>query len=153
MVVGVQVLIISSASGRVLTVPDDVDGSKIQQQSSRTRNFGKAGSAAAPEQSWELVPVGHPTTSVFKIVSVASGKLLDVRHASTEDHAEILQYHDNGGSNQHWRLEVMDTLVDTEDPTATHFAFTIISEHSGKVLDVPLDKVEEDGANIQQYTF
>ncbi len=32
MVVAAQVLIISSASGRVLTVPDDVDGAKIQQQ-------------------------------------------------------------------------------------------------------------------------
>jgi len=137
---GTQVVIISLASGKALTVADDVDGARIQQKFHVSGQVG-----TLPGQAWTLVPVG-PTTGVFKIVSVLTGKLLDVRRSSTEDHAEILQYHGNGGANQHWQLELMD-------PPATQFAFTIISEHSGKVLDVPLDEIEEDGAFIQQYTF
>ena len=132
-------VIISEASGKLLTVPPGSleDGVAIQQQ---TRHpLVKAGPGDVSWQSWRLVPVDP---GIFKIVSAATGKVLDVRGASTEDQAIIQQYTDHGGANQRWVL----VLVDDKGPS-----FLIFSELSKKVLDVPFASTE-DGVTIQQYT-
>jgi hypothetical protein len=91
----------NSASGQVLTVTDTVEGAVIQQQP--PNYVGYARRTRAPVQSWELVPVGQ-NAGIFKIVSVAAEKVLDVRGASTADGALIQQFHDHGGTNQIWQL-------------------------------------------------
>lgn len=95
-------VIISEVSGKLLTVPPGSleDGIEIQQQ---TRHpLVKAGPGDVSWQSWKLVPVDP---GVFKIVSAATGKVLDVRGASTEDQAVIQQYTPNGTPAQLWILQ------------------------------------------------
>jgi hypothetical protein len=77
---------------------------------------------------------------VCKIVSVPSGKVLDVREAAGDDGAQILQYTDHDGTNQ-WQLEPV-----------SHGVYKIVSAASGKVLDVP-GAAGDDGVGIQQYTY
>ena len=152
---GVQVLIISRASGMALTLPVvdsqhlPPDGTRIQQQSPSNRSP----TGTLPGQAWTLVPADS-VAGVFKIVSALTKKVLDVRGASTADGAVIQQFHDHGSENQQWKLVLMDTTVDPTDPTSpTQFDFTIMSVNSLKVLDVPLNQVEQDGTFIQQYTY
>jgi len=76
----------------------------------------------------------------FKIVSRSSGKVLDVPGFATHDGAQIQQFTDNGGKNQHWGLI----------PIGGGF-FKIVSRSSGKVLDVP-GSATNDGEKIQQFT-
>jgi hypothetical protein len=94
--------IVSVATAKVLTVLDTSleDGAQVCQFSPSDN----------PGQAWKLVLVGVRSEGAgllfaFKIVAVHSGKVLDVRGASTEDHAVIQQYSDNGGANQIWWLE------------------------------------------------
>ncbi len=75
----------------------------------------------------------------YTITSVASGMVLDVTGASTEDHILIEQYTDNGGSNQQWQLV----------PVGDGFV-KIVSRSSGKVLDIPYASTA-DQVQIQQY--
>jgi len=49
---------------------------------------------------WSLVPSGN----YYKIVSRNSGKVLDVYQASVNDGGTIVQWTDNGGTNQLWQL-------------------------------------------------
>ncbi len=67
------------------------NGSSVQQQSPTGEN----------SQVWRIQNIG---ASHFKIISVASGKVLDVSDASKEVGAKILQYDWNDGYNQKWHL-------------------------------------------------
>jgi DNA-binding winged helix-turn-helix (wHTH) protein len=53
----------------------------------------------ADNQNWIVLPVGDGSC---KVISQASGLLLDVDEASMANGASILQYRDNDGANQHW---------------------------------------------------
>jgi hypothetical protein len=53
-------------------------------------------------QRWRLEDVGD---GLSKIVSVHSGKVLDVHGASTDNFAPVTQFDFVGGRNQMWRLE------------------------------------------------
>lgn len=50
---------------------------------------------------------------------------MDVRYGSTADGAAVIQYRDNGGSNQKWRL----TDVGSGN-------YTLTAQHSSKCLDL-----------------
>jgi hypothetical protein len=76
----------------------------------------------------------------YKIVSVSSGKVLDVPAFATGDGVIIQQFTDNGGTNQQWRFFF-----------AGDGQFKIVSVSSNKVLDVPAFATN-DGALIQQFT-
>ena len=43
-----------------------------------------------------------PLDGPVEIVSVATGKVLDIPYASPDDHVLIQQFPENGGYNQHW---------------------------------------------------
>ena len=135
--------IISAASGKYLTVPgntpEDWNKGRLEIQSQSRKAPPKGGPGDVAEQCWQLIPVGP---GVFKIISVRSNKVLEVRGASKEDHAVIQQNTHQGGVNQHWVL----VLVDDIGPS-----FLIFSELSKKVLDVPFPSTE-DSVTIQQYT-
>ncbi|HEY8464110.1 MAG TPA: RICIN domain-containing protein [Bacillota bacterium] len=61
----------------------------------------------------------------YKIVNQLSNKLIDVKSNSVTDGGAIIQYNDNGGHNQHWRL------VDLGGGYKK-----LINRNSGKVLEV-----------------
>jgi len=64
-------------------------------------------------------PNGH-----YKLVNVNSGKNLDVTGASTADSAQVIQWHDTGGTNQQWNI------------VAVGSAYKLVNVNSGKNLDV-----------------
>ncbi|MDQ6909203.1 MAG: RICIN domain-containing protein [Actinomycetota bacterium] len=75
------------------------------------------------------------------IVSVNSGKQLDVYNASTADGAPVVQWQNNGGRHQQWRFEA-----------ATATTFRIVSSNSGKVLDV-YQGSSADGTPVVQWPW
>jgi hypothetical protein len=66
--------------------------------------------------------VKHPSTTLaattyYKLVNRNSGKVLDVNGKSTADGGDVIQWSDNGGTNQQWQLvQVSDGGT---QPTAT----------------------------------
>ncbi|WP_163508917.1 family 43 glycosylhydrolase [Fodinicola acaciae] len=50
-----------------------------------------------------------------RIVSVATGKLLDVYDASMDNGANVITWPNNGGANQHWRLEKVASIMPLGD--------------------------------------
>ena len=92
-------------------------------------------------QWWTLSPVGEQNGhTIYRIISLHSGKALDVEDASLEDRANVQQFRYHGGANQHWKMV----------PTAEG-CFQIVSMHSGKCLDIAGES-RLDGANIQQFS-
>jgi len=55
-----------------------------------------------PHQQWELIFAG--IGDVYKIANRQSGKVLDVKGGSRDDHTLIQQFTDHGGENQRFRL-------------------------------------------------
>lgn len=74
--------------------------------------------------------VAFPSTgpTYYKIVNANSGDLLDVQNAFTADGTPIIQYHDDGGTNQQWQLEPV---------TTDSGCYTIVNRNSGKLLSIP----------------
>jgi hypothetical protein len=111
--------IISVSSGKLLDVPGGSPNDSVQIQ-----QFHDNGGA---NQRWELIPVGNVSgNTIYKIMSEASQKVLDVPGGSLNDSVPIQQFSDNGGTNQHWELLM--------EPSGNYY---IRSEASKKVLDVP----------------
>ncbi|MEH6372328.1 RICIN domain-containing protein, partial [Pectobacterium carotovorum] len=52
-------------------------------------------------QQWLILDAGD---GYYKIMNRNSGKLLDVNSRSTENGASGIQWHDNGGWNQLWKI-------------------------------------------------
>lgn len=79
--------------------------------------------------------------TVYRIVSVNSGKVMDVAGASTADGAAIVQYFYWGGANQLWTVETVagNTVV-------------VKSVYSGKALSVAQGS-QENGAAIVQLPY
>ncbi|MER6955961.1 RICIN domain-containing protein [Streptomyces sp. NPDC000618] len=89
------------------------------------------------------------TSAYYRLVSVAGGKVLDVAGKSTADGAAVIQYKDNGGANQQWRLK-----------TAGDGYYELVNRKSGKVLEVKgastankaaVDQAADTGAAHQQW--
>ncbi len=85
----------------------------------------------------------------FKIKSTVTGKVLDVRDASLTDGAIIQWWDDNGGWQQHWRLEPtgLDQYALADDIPY----LKIVNRLSGKVLDVSGGSTQ-NGTVLQQWT-
>src|SRR5436305_343272 len=88
-----------------------------------------------------LLAYAAPVTaqSSYEIVSVNSGRCLDVTDWSTANGARIQQWGCQGGANQQWIVQ----------PAGNGFS-TIVSAQSGKALDVS-DWSLDNGAPIQQW--
>ncbi|AEW98041.1 Glycoside hydrolase family 59 [Streptantibioticus cattleyicolor NRRL 8057 = DSM 46488] len=88
-------------------------------------------------------------SGTYRLVSRNSGQVLDAKGAGTADGTPVIQWPDNGGANQEWRL------------TATGDGYyTLTGVGSGKALDVPdhttvagtqLDLRTPDGTTAQQW--
>jgi type II secretory pathway component GspD/PulD (secretin) len=77
---------------------------------------------------------------VFKLRNANSGLVVDVPGFSTEDSVRIIQYADNGGANQKWRLQYDGAGY-----------FKIVNVNSNKLMDVTSGSTA-DGAGIIQYS-
>ncbi|HKQ77235.1 MAG TPA: RICIN domain-containing protein [Blastocatellia bacterium] len=77
---------------------------------------------------------------MFKLRNVNSGLVADVPGFSTADGTRVMQFADNGGANQKWRL-----LYDGAG------FFKIVNAHSNKPMDV-VSGSTADGAQIIQFT-
>ena len=77
----------------------------------------------------------------YRLVSVNSGKVLDVAGISEDDGATIHQWESLGNPNQQWQVEPLDDG-----------SYRVTAAHSGKVAEVA-DASTEDGANVQQWTW
>ena len=122
--------IISRASGKGLDVQDEGrnDGANIQQW-----DFG-----GKSNQTWDVIDLGR---GEFSIVNRGSGKALDVANHNANDGANVQLYRWHNGDNQRWRLERVGGGY-----------FQIVSVSSGRCLDVNLPKINENGANVQQWS-
>jgi hypothetical protein len=80
-----------------------------------------------------------PNYTYYKIVNQNSNKVLDVTSGSTADSASVIQYSDNGGSNQHWRIVAAGSYQ------------KLVNRNSGKLLEVAKASTD-NSAVIQQYT-
>ncbi len=81
---------------------------------------------------------------VYKIVSVASEKALDVPKDQMDNGVRIQQWDYWGGTNQQWKLIPV---------SGDGGWFKIHSQHSAKVLDVPKSRVMDNGIRIQQWSY
>ena len=95
--------IVSRASGKAL----DIAGAT--QNGAPVMQYGSYSSSGRPPgQHWQIRPGGAPGSGIFVIMSVSSGKVLDVPAFSTQDGTTIDQWDLNGGDNQHWQLVLVD---------------------------------------------
>ncbi len=78
--------------------------------------------------------------STYRIVNRNSGKVLDVSGGSTADGGDVIQWTNNGGTNQQW------TLIDAGSSYSR-----IMNVKSGKVLDVS-GASTADGGDVVQWT-
>ncbi len=75
----------------------------------------------------------------YKIQNQKSGKLMEVSGQSTADGGDIVQYTDNGGLNQHWRVADVSGYK------------KLVNRWSGKVADVDGGSTA-DGGDVIQWT-
>jgi hypothetical protein len=122
--------IVNRASGKALDAQDQGtnDGANIQQW-----DF-----ARQPNQMWNIVDQG---SDQYAIISQASGKALDVTNHQANDGANIQLFGFAKVANQLWKIQPV-----------TDGYYQIVSLSSGKCLDVELGKINDNGANVQQWS-
>ncbi|MEK4239706.1 hypothetical protein BSK65_19465 [Paenibacillus odorifer] len=90
------------------------------------------------DQKWYLEALGD---GYYHIRNVESGDLLEVSESSTSDGANVIQWPDNGGWNQQWRI--IPTNQDRGDSSY------IINRGSGKYLDMSGQSTSDGGQAVQ----
>lgn len=124
----------SKATNKVLDIRLDelginkLNGAKIQQWSYENID----------NQKWKIERVGE----AYKIISVHSGKALDVVNNNKENYATLQQWDFLNGDNQKWKLNY-------DQASGT---FSIISVATNKAVDVPKGNTE-NGQLLQMYDF
>ncbi len=83
---------------------------------------------------------GFDPNAVYQVQNRKSGLLLDVNGGSTSTGATVIQWPDNGGTNQQWRIV-----------SAGGDTFSIVNVKSGLLLDVNGGSSQE-GASVIQWT-
>jgi hypothetical protein len=107
-------------SGRVLTVTGAAtsDGATVELRT------------ATPGSSAQEWAVTQRSDGTFAVANRKSGKLLDDYQQATAPGSPVVQWADNGGDNQHWKL------TQTAPPSLTTGDFTI-QNNLGKYLEIP----------------
>ena len=142
-----------SVGDRALWLPDLANGSYVLRNVATGKALDVTGGSAKSgtnvqtytangtiAQSFSLKSTDLLGTGTYVIrSSMASGKVLDVKGASSSNGANVQLYSENGTGAQKWRIaKGRDGL------------YTITNCNSGKVLDVANGKAF-NGANVQQY--
>lgn len=110
----------------------------------RRRAFAVLTTAVLALATWVAAPL-HPASAVeagvfYQLVSVHSGKAVDVQGASTEAGAMVVQWAPHAGQNQQFRFV----------PSGNGY-YRIVARHSGMALDV-YQWNPDNGAEIRQWT-
>lgn len=79
--------------------------------------------------------------SIYKLVNRASGKVAEVLAKSTSDGADVIQWTDNGGLHQQWRLNDLGNGY-----------YSIINVNSNKALEI-FEWSNNNGADAVQYSY
>jgi alpha-galactosidase len=140
----------SNAGGvQLIQWPDD-NGANSQWRvntgytiTARSDGLSVATSGATVVQSstagqWTLVPEPDPNTP-YKLVNGNSGGRMDVSGDSTADSAGVLQWQDNGRTDQRWYVRAAGNGFDT-----------ITNVNSGKLLNIP-GPTTTNGTQLIQY--
>lgn len=85
-------------------------------------------------------PTTEITTGIYRLLSGSGNKALDVAGASVLDGGDVIQWSQNGGTNQQWLVE---RLADGD--------YRLTAMHSNKTLDVA-GAGSNDGANVIQWS-
>ena len=82
-------------------------------------------------QKWkvEVVDAGR---GWYRVVNAYTGKVLDIKNASKEDRAILIQSERSDAKSQHWRLDKQNDG-----------SYKILSRWSGKAIDIPYGSKEE----------
>jgi len=94
-----------------------------------------------PRQQWKIEPLSGGDNGYFRIVSVHSGKVLDVSESSQDDGTAIIEYSWGGGHNQQWSVEKLG-----------NGRFRIVSRLSGQVLSV-YGGFQDQGTSVVQWPW
>ena len=111
-------------------------GAEIQRLTPTTNNFDIGAGA-----NHSVVALASGVYKLCKIISIHSGKALDISGGSTQDGAKLLQWQYTGAENQQWRLV----------PVSPD-SYIIVSAKSSKALDVPGHSTS-NGTQIEQWTY
>lgn len=82
-------------------------------------------------QKWRVEAVDAPR-GWYKIVNVYTGKVLDIRNASKEDRAILVQSRRSSAKSQDWRIDKQ-----------SDGSYKILSRWSGKAIDIPFGDKEQ----------
>ena len=121
-------------SGLLLEVYEGRTANGVQ-----VRQGAQGAAEGSPGQLWRITPV-YEGSALHHVVSVASGKRLDVTGASVEPGARVQQWRANNFGAQEWLLE---------EHVAKPGTYSLVSYVSGLLLEVA-DASREEGATIQQ---
>ncbi|WP_211748209.1 RICIN domain-containing protein [Paenibacillus sp. Marseille-Q4541] len=80
------------------------------------------------------------TSAYYKIVNKNSGKVMDVKGAYLDDSASVIQYTDNGGTNQQWQFVDMGRGI-----------YKIKNHNSGKMLEIQGESTSDSAQAIQYH--
>ena len=116
-------------SGKVLSVRDGVAVAEQQTWDEE------------PRQQWKIEPLSGDERGFFRIVSIHSGKVLDIAQSSPENGAAIVENDAHGGLSQQWAVDKLG-----------NGRVRIRSRLSDRVLDVAGASIEQ-GAPIIQYPW
>jgi C1A family cysteine protease len=87
----------------------------------------------------DIIDSNNVLSGVYTITNKCSGKVLDIRAASTVDSAKLQQWNGDNVANQKFRVEMQEDGY-----------YKITAQHSGKVLDVPYS-TSDVGVQLQQW--
>jgi alpha-galactosidase len=117
------------------TISAESDGENVDTAGS---SVVQATPSSATTQQWRLVPEPDPTTP-YKLVNGNSGGRMDVSEDSTADAASVVQWQDNGQTDQQWYLRA-----------AGGGYSTITNVNSGLLLNIP-GPTTSSGTQLIQY--
>ncbi|MEC0091107.1 RICIN domain-containing protein [Paenibacillus macquariensis] len=80
------------------------------------------------------------TSAYYKIVNKNSGKVMDVKGAYLDDSTSVVQYADNGGTNQQWQFVDMGRGI-----------YKIKNHNSGKMLEIQGESTSDGGQAVQYH--
>ena len=139
----------------VVWIENDNGTLKAHWKDARYTNIAANGNQAVINANGEGGSTYSMRASVSKehlpmIISVNSGKALDIAGGSRASGANLQQYTIHGRANQRWKLKYLG--VGSAYPLNPGFypRFAILNENSGQALDVAGGDTN-NGANIQQY--
>ncbi|HEX4703043.1 MAG TPA: alpha-galactosidase [Pseudonocardiaceae bacterium] len=124
-----------SPTGTAYTIAGRSDGMNVDVAGTNVIQSTATGTTG---QQWKLVPEPDPNTP-YKLVNGVSGGRIDVNNDSTADGATVLQWQDNGRTDQQWFVRVAGGGFDT-----------ITNSNSGRLLNIP-GPTTNNGAQLIQF--